>query len=73
MEGIGAIPRAEGKKAATRNGNYQENVTLPLSREHDKDAIADVEFMNVDLDLDDNAAANGVLSAVEKVHTIHST
>jgi hypothetical protein len=64
---------AEGKKAATRNGNYQENVTLPLSREHDNDATADDELMDVDPDLDDDAEFDGVLSAIEKVCTIHST
>ena len=64
------IPRAEGKKAATRNGNYQENVTLPLSREHDNDTTADDKLMDVDTDLDNDAdIADGVLSAIEKVRT----
>ncbi len=56
-----------------RNGNYQENVTVPLSREHDNDATADdkIEDINADLD-DDPDVTDGVLSAIEKVCIIQS-
>jgi hypothetical protein len=34
LEGIGAYPKSNGRY----NGNYQDSVTAPLSREHDDDA-----------------------------------
>ena len=46
---------------------------MPLSHEHDNDATADDEIDDVGADLDDDAdVADGVLSAVEKVHIIQS-
>lgn len=69
LEGIGAISSADGKKAAARSGNYQDNITTPLGREHDDDKISggdNLEEEPMDLDTD-SEAANGVLSAIVKV------
>ena len=38
LEGIGAVSSAEGKKAASRAGNYQDAATAPLNRDFDNDA-----------------------------------
>jgi hypothetical protein len=64
LEGIGAISKADGKKAAARGSNYQDNVMIPLVREHDDDATADDEqdgdsMVEIELDI--------MLSGVEKV------
>jgi hypothetical protein len=69
MEGIGAITRAEGKKATARSGNYQDNVTRPLSRDHDNNITADIDPDVIDGDLDPDAddPAACVLPAVERV------
>jgi hypothetical protein len=71
LEGIGAISKAEGRKAVARSGNYQDNITAPLAREHDDDRMSgdaiDLEE-NMDLDTDVEAAANGVLPAIERVY-----
>ena len=62
------MPKVEGKKAATCSGNYQDNVTIPLSREHDYDATAGDETDEIAADLDANAnAASGVLSTIKRV------
>jgi hypothetical protein len=73
MEGIGAISRSEGKKAIARSSNYQDNITRPLSRDHDDNATADIDPDVVDVDLDPNADTDltvHVLSAVERVRSI---
>jgi hypothetical protein len=66
------ISRAEGKKATTQSGNYQDNVTRPLSRNHDDNATADVDVDMIDADPDLDAdtdcdPAMHVLPAVERV------
>jgi hypothetical protein len=72
------ISKAEGKKAAARSGNYQDNVTTPLTHEYDDDATAndeiDVEGETVQsMDQhEDVEAANGVLPAIERVCTFFS-
>ena len=38
LEGIGAVSSAEGKKAASRAGNYQDAATASLNRDFDNDA-----------------------------------
>ena len=55
-----------------QNGNYQDNVTQPLSCDHDANATADVDpdvdVINADQDVDDDMdPAMHILSAVEKV------
>ena len=54
-----------------RSGNYQDNVTTPLSRIHDNDAVDDdegvVDMPNADTDTADVNAADGVLPAIERV------
>ena len=53
--------KAEGKKAATGSGNYQDNVTMPLSREYNNDAA-------VDDDIDENEAElSDVLPTIKRV------
>ena len=55
------------------SGNYQENIAMPLSHEHDNDATADDKIDDVTADLDnDTDVADGVLSAIEKVCIIQS-
>ena len=55
------MPKAKGKKAATRSRNYQDNITMPLSHEYDNDAV-------VDDDIDENEAELGdVLPTIERV------
>jgi hypothetical protein len=67
------MPKAEGKKAATRSGNYQDNITMPLSREYDYDATADDQIDEITVDLDDDAdVASGVLPAIERVDITQS-
>lgn len=67
------MPKAEGKKAATRSGNYQDNITTPLSREYDYDATANDEIEEITADLDADAdATRGVLTAVERVSITQS-
>jgi hypothetical protein len=67
------MPKAEGKKAATRSGNYQDNITTPLSREYDYDATATDEIKEIIVDLDADAdATRGVLTAVERVNITQS-
>ncbi|KAF5376117.1 hypothetical protein D9615_007777 [Tricholomella constricta] len=40
LEGIGAISKADSKKVVSRGGNYQEVVSVPISRDADDDAVA---------------------------------
>jgi hypothetical protein len=63
------MSRSEGKKAAARSGNYQDNVTRPLSRNHDDNGAAGVDPDAMDLDPDDMDLdpATRVLPAVERV------
>ena len=67
MEGIGAISKAEGKKATARSGNYQDIFTRPLSREHDDNITGDADAYEIDADPDPDKYAMHVLPAVEKV------
>ena len=64
------ISKAEGKKAATHSGNYQDSITTPLAHEHDNNATGDDEDNEpesaVDLDSDTNTA-DSVLSAIKRV------
>ena len=56
-----------------RSGNYQDNVTRPLSRDHDDSAIADIDPDAIDADLDpdpDTDPAMRVLPAVERVSDV---
>ena len=61
---------AEAKKATTRSGNYQDNVSVPLARKHDTDVTA-TEDPDEDLhswdDVDD-----GIIPAVERVSMTQS-
>jgi len=71
MEGIGALSKAESKKAATRSRNYHDNITTPVSREHDYDPMASNEVDEIDAELDDDAdIAGGVLPAINKLRKI---
>ncbi|KAF8813536.1 hypothetical protein BYT27DRAFT_7270048 [Phlegmacium glaucopus] len=76
LEGVRAISKAEGKRAAARSRNYQDNVTTPLTHEHDDDATANDEIdedseavqpMDPDTNIE---AANGVLPAIERLWKI---
>ena len=67
MEGIGAISKAEGKKAMVRSGNYQDIFTRPLSQEHDDNITGDADADEIDADLDPEEYVMHVLPVVEKV------
>jgi len=60
--------KAEGKKAATRSGNYQDNVTAPLARDCDNDAIVDEDLDEDTRPMDDND--DSIPTAVERVSTL---
>jgi hypothetical protein len=66
LEGVGAISTAEGKKARSRSGNYQDAILDPLkpSPEVDSDNVGRYDEDGVD----DNP--NTILSAVEKASGI---
>ncbi|KAI0281548.1 hypothetical protein BC826DRAFT_876907, partial [Russula brevipes] len=71
LEGIGAISKVEGRKAAMRSSNYQDSITTPLSREHDNNATDDNEAGDVMGDIEaDTDVADGVLGAIEKLRKI---
>jgi hypothetical protein len=61
---------AEAKKATACSGNYQDNVTAPLSQDHNNDATA-AEDPDEDLRLSDDANDDSI-PAVERVSTTHS-
>lgn len=67
LEGIGAISEAEGKKATSRGGNYQDSATTPLSRQFDDiAAVQGDEDEQEGLLLEVNCASD-IVPAVEKV------
>ena len=69
------ISRSKSKKATARRGNYQDNITWPLSRDHDDNATVDIDpnVINADLDPDlDTDPAMRVLPAVERVSAAES-
>jgi hypothetical protein len=55
-----------------RSGNYQDNITRPLSRDHDDSAIADIDPDAIDAEDPDPDAdpAMRVLPAVERVSDV---
>ncbi|KAF8234673.1 hypothetical protein L208DRAFT_1070791, partial [Tricholoma matsutake] len=74
LEGIGAISNADGKKAAARGSNYQDNVTIPLACEYDDNATADdepdgdgIEVTELDVGAE---VVDGVLSGIERLRKI---
>ncbi|KAF8054682.1 hypothetical protein FPV67DRAFT_1439648, partial [Lyophyllum atratum] len=69
LEGIGAISKAERRKAASRSGNYQEEINVPLERETDDDAVAQ-EDNHEDDQKDKATESEEVLTAVGKLRTI---
>jgi hypothetical protein len=60
LEGIGAVSRAEGKKAASRAGNYQDTATASLDRSLDNSATTLDDPVGSDISGD-------ILSSVDKV------
>jgi hypothetical protein len=56
-----------------RSGNYQDNVTRPLSHDHDDSATTNVDPDVIDGDLDADTDADPavhVLPAVERVRSV---
>jgi hypothetical protein len=39
LEGIGALSKADTKKALLRSGNYQDNTVAPMDCEHDNEVV----------------------------------
>ena len=58
------MPKAEGKKAASHSGNYQDNVTTPLSCKYDYNATANDEIDKKTVELDE------VLPAIKRLWKI---
>jgi hypothetical protein len=63
LEGIGTISKVDSKKAAACSGNYRDNISIPLAREHDDDTTANDE-------LDGGEITDGILSSSTS-HPIH--
>jgi len=65
------MPKAKGKKAALHSGNYQDNVTTPLSCEYNYDATTDDEIDKKTVELDN------VLPTIERlwkiIKAVHSS
>ena len=65
------MPKAKGKKAALHSGNYQDNVTTPLSYEYNYDATTDDEIDKKTVELDN------VLPTIERlwkiIKAVHSS
>jgi hypothetical protein len=67
LEAIGAISKSNAPNATSRNGNYQDSTTAPLSRTHDDEAAGqDDEEQLGDVILTPDASGN-ILLAVDKV------
>lgn len=62
LEGIGAVSSAEGKKAASRSGNYQNAATASLNRDLDDDATTQ--------DDGEPDPSRNILSSVDKLRKI---
>ena len=70
LEGIGAISKANGQRAAACGNNYQDNVTIPLTCEHDNNTIAK-DNPDGDIEVADTEVADGVLSGhIDKLQHI---
>jgi hypothetical protein len=67
LEGIGALSKADTKKALSRSGNYQDNTVAPMDREHDNEVVQlDDEEEHEDQDpSSDNS--DTIISAIAKV------
>ena len=64
------IFRSEVKKTTAQSGNYQDNITWPLSWDHDDNATVDVDpdAIDADLNLDtETDPAICMLPAAERV------
>ena len=64
LEGIGAVSSAEGKKAASHAGNYQDAVTALLNHDFDNDAATQDD---IEADQARPAQSGSILLSVEKV------
>ena len=67
LEAIGALTKSEADKATSRSGNYQDSLSTPLSRAHDKNAarLSD-SIQGTDINLFPDASSN-IVPAVDKV------
>ncbi|KAI9448889.1 hypothetical protein F5148DRAFT_1153303 [Russula earlei] len=84
LKALGVISKVEGKQAAMHGGNYQDNVTAPLSHEHDNNAVGDdkddesvVDMPDADADTANVDAADSILSGIGRlwkiVKSVHSS
>ena len=72
LEAIGAISKADAQKATSRNGNYQDSTTAPLSHAHNDEAAGQDDGDQLDeVNLIPDASSK-ILPAVDKVsHLIY--
>jgi hypothetical protein len=63
LEGIGAVSSAEGKKAASCAGNYQDAATASLNCDFDNDAATKDD---IEADQARPAQSGSILLSVEK-------
>jgi hypothetical protein len=67
LEAIGAVSKSDSSKATSRNGNYQDSATTPLSRAYDDEAAGqDDGYQLCDVTLAPDASGH-ILVAVDKV------
>jgi hypothetical protein len=57
------ISKVDSKKAAAHSGNYQDNISILLTHEHNDDTIANDE-------LDGSEITDSVLSRIERVDNL---
>jgi hypothetical protein len=65
LEGIGALSKADSKKATSRSGNYQDSAIAPLGCEHDNEAVLQEDDDNNESTMSDTPIV--ILSAIAKV------
>ena len=67
LEAVGAISKAESKKASSRGSNYQDSATAPLDRAFD-DVLAAFQDNNEEENMELNTdSSHEILPAVNKV------
>jgi hypothetical protein len=69
LEGIGALSKADSKKAKSRSGNYQDSAVAPLDREYDNEAVQqeDEEKYEDKSSATASGRPDGIILAVAKV------
>ena len=69
LEGIGALSKADSKKAKSHSSNYQESTVVPVDHEYDNEAIQQEDEEEYEDESSTTASGrhDGIISAVVKV------